>query len=761
MTHLHGRSALAFCVVLCFAFAAVSADEVSVSVRPWGEQGTWAFTPGDRLEGGALDLRSLNEETAGQSGFVRLSEDGDGFVRGDGRPVRFWGVAAHVGEKVSDEDLVRHARFLARMGVNMVRVGGASSGLIPQEKGAKITDVNEQFLEDVWRTVAAMKKKGIYTRVSPFWDHGSVKYINEEWGIEGYSSGDRVNGLLFFESTLQKGYRAWMKRLLTDVNPYTGIPLKDDPALAIVQIVSEDSLLFWWFNSLKGGPLRELQKRFARFAQERYGSLKAALGAWDGAQVKADAPEEGRLGLFPLHKLTQWPPGENRRRLRDQAEFLARLERDSYADMKSYLREDLGARQLIGPSNMGSASEVRLDDLQSWAWSAGDVIELNDFFATDPRGPQSFWRIQAGHTFIPRSATLRPELPPARKQVAGRPFIVSSTNWVPPNPYSIEGPVITAAYAAMNGLDGILWFAAQDATYDTDPYFSWWTVKGSHPMPRWSISEPGFTSQFPAAALVFRRGLVGAAQTVIHEERSLEEIFDRRAPLMVESPDYRPAEHLEEVPPARRGLMGKALPEAFLAGRVEVVYDGDPGESRTADLSRCIDRGTGQVRTTHGQLALNHKKGLLRIDAPSAQGVVGFLAGAGGSFDLSDVRIEAQNEYGSILAVSLDERPLARSRRVLVQVGTMVRPTDWQTRPTTVQRKGRSYEGVEIVSTGEMPWRVVNVEAEMALSNPALTTATRLDEMGFAAGKVPVRATDAGVRVKLPSKTLYLVLTAE
>ena len=39
-----------------------------------------------------LDLRELNEPIAGQNGFIRLSDDRNGFVRGDGIPVRFWGV---------------------------------------------------------------------------------------------------------------------------------------------------------------------------------------------------------------------------------------------------------------------------------------------------------------------------------------------------------------------------------------------------------------------------------------------------------------------------------------------------------------------------------------------------------------------------------------------------------------------------------------------------------------------------------------------
>src|ERR1700722_5020061 len=52
---------------------------------------TWPFVhPEDHFGSDALlDLRSLNEAAAGETGFVRISKDG-GFVRGDGSPLRFW-----------------------------------------------------------------------------------------------------------------------------------------------------------------------------------------------------------------------------------------------------------------------------------------------------------------------------------------------------------------------------------------------------------------------------------------------------------------------------------------------------------------------------------------------------------------------------------------------------------------------------------------------------------------------------------------------
>ncbi len=637
--------------------------------------------------------------------------------------------------------------------------GGAGPGLIPQQKGAPLDEPNRQFMDQIWRAVAEMKKQGIYTRISPFWDHGSVKYINPDWKLEGYSSGDSLNGLLFFEPKLQKAYKNWMNQLLTEENPYTGIPLKDEAALAIVQIVSEDSLMFWWLDRVKGGPLRELQSRFHRFAREKHGSIDAALEAWDGAEVEGDAPAKGRLGLYPMYNLTLWPGRGNSRRLRDQLEFLARLERDFYAEMKEFLTEEVGARQLIGPSNFHSADAVRLDDLQRWAWTAADVIELNNFYGGVSKGPNSAWRIEAGHFFTRPSATRRPNIPPARKQVVGHPFNLSSTTWKLPNLYTAEGPLFGAAYSAMNGLDGLFWFAASAPTYDTGLHMPWATVKGSHPMFKWTVSHPGFIAQFPAAALIYRLGLVDRAETVVHEERTLDDLLARRAPVLTESLDYEPETHQAEAGPDVRNLMAKADPAAFLVGRVEILYGGDPKRTRVADLSEHVDLEAGTIRTTHGQLELNHKLGLLRIKAPAAQGVVGFLRQAGGRFELPDLTVSSENEYAAVTAVAMDGRPLSSSRKVLVQVGTTARPTGWQAKPAVREIKGKRTEGMEIVSTGRMPWLVRNTKVGLTLRNPHLRKATRLDEMGFAADEVPVTAQDDAISVQLPPNTMYLLLT--
>jgi len=694
------------------------------------EETTWVFVPTQAVAGGALDLRGLNERVAGEHGFIRHSADSNGLVRGDGQPLRLWGVAAHTGGNVTDDDMARHARFLARMGVNSVRVGGAVSGIIPQHEGAAFTDINHGFLTTVWRTVALMKREGIYTRIAPLWDHGSITYINPAWGLEGYTSGDTLNALLFFEPKLQAAYKSWMRTLLTATNCFTGVPLACEPAVAIIQIVSEDSMFFWWIDKVKGGPLRTLQSRFAEFLMARYGSLAAATNAWHGSALGGDEMAEGRMGLYPLAELVRWPVPAPARRLRDQTAFMALCERAFYREMMRYLKDELGARQLVAPSNFGPCDETRLGDLQRWSWSAADVLEYNKFMASPYRGAQAGWRIQAGDVMEARSALRTLDIPALRTTVARRPFVLSSTTWLLPNPYTVEGPLLNAACGALHALDGIYWFAATAPVYDVQPYFTFTSVQGSHPLKRWTISHPGLLSQFPAAALIFRQGLVDAAEVAVHETRTFEDMCTRQAPRRTET--YA----------------------ALMTGRMTTAYHED---ETACDTGAQAVVASSSHAATAPQVQLARAAGVMRINAPCAQGVVGFLDAAGGEFTLDDVVIRSSNEYAAIIAVALDDRPLAQSRRVLVQMGTVCEPTGWRTAPASTNSASPA---LTIESTGTMPWRLRTLAAELTIRNPALCRASILDELGHTRACLPVRVSRRGAQVTLPRDAVYVILHA-
>jgi hypothetical protein len=66
-------------------------------------------------------------------------------------------------------------------------------------------------------------------------------------------------------------------------------------------------------------------------------------------------------------------------------------------------------------------------------------------------------------------------------------------------------------------------------------------------------------------------------------------------------------------------------------------------------------------------LALDYGKGLLKVDAPLAQGFVG-MVGTGQALKASDLTLkpDPRNPWAGVLAISLDGKPLAQSVRFVV-----------------------------------------------------------------------------------------------
>ena len=87
---------------------------------------------------------------------------------------------------------------------------------------------------------------------------------------------------------------------------------------------------------------------------------------------------------------------------------------------------------------------------------------------------------------------------------------------------------------------------------------------------------------------------------MVHEERRLQDIWDRRMPLIAEGGAWDPNRDTGQLP---EGTPFKAVvdPLAYLVGRVEVVYGGDPSKSTAIDLASYIDPETKHVQEHHGR----------------------------------------------------------------------------------------------------------------------------------------------------------------
>jgi len=734
----------------------------SVRMQTWGGPDTWAFAPkpDDFRTDALLDLRYLNEKTAGESGFVSVDADGN-FLLGNRKLERFWAVNTNVGRektfvqsplgRQTAPDLARHAHFLAKRGVNMVRFHGQLSPNLGKNPDAKFSDINEDERDWGWRLVAAMKKEGIYTTLSPYW-MVPMKF-SKNWNLPG-GANQSAASLVFFDPTLKAAYKSWLKALLTEQNPYTGVALAQDPALAIIELQNEDSMLFWNINDVKGEQKVNLERLFAKWAKSKYGSAQKVSQAWAGQALHDDDRAGAAYDFYNIWDATQPQSGTKQIRVGDQIQFLTETMRGFNKEMTEYLHHDLGCKQLVNAGNWRTADPIRLNDSERYSYTTTEVDAVNKYYDGVHKGPNSGWAIMNGDQFTSPSVLLDPKpLPTNLKQTMGRPIIITESSWVMPMAYDTEGPFMISAYQSLTGVNAYYWFATSD-----DEWSQPMSANGYMPSDqKWLMGNPDMLGTFPAAALMYRSGYIEKGSPAVVEERALTDLWARKTPIISEEASFDPNRDAGDIA-ATSSVQHGVNPLAFLVGPVEVEYGGDPAKSKVVDLSKYIDSSTMTVNSITGQLALNFEKGFCTLDAPCAQGVAAFFR-AKPMIRTSDVTFLSQNEYGSAIVVSLDGLPIKESKKILVQYGTRSRPTGWEDQATTISLDGgKKVEGFQVVNFGKAPWQVQKAKLDVIVRNATLRKATLLDMNGNAVGNLPVERIPGGIRFKFPDSAMYVIV---
>ena len=611
--------------------------------------------------------------------------------------------------------------------------------------------------------VAAAKKQGIYVFLTTYWANINAP---ASWQVPGLEQGGPTWGLLFFNPKMQEGYKAWMKAILTRPNPYTGMPLGQDPAIAVVQVQNEDSLLFHTFSNLPEGERQIFCKQYGDWLRAKYGSLDKAMAAWQGTKLPKDDLAAGQPAMYAIWEFNS-PYGDNPgpgkgQRMADQLNFMSGVEHRFYADMEKFFREECGCKQLVNACNWKSGDPVLMEDLERWIYTANEVEALNRYCGSIHTGPLNGYRVDPGHFFQDQPVVTHPNtFPGAAKQPVGHPFILTEVAWTNPTLYTAEGPFMLAAYNSLTGLDCSVWSSMTATTWLLDPRKKFWPVtpgETGYALHKWDGAFPEVYGMYPANALAFRRGFVTQAkEPVVYEERSLADMYARKVPLIAEEGKFDPNRDAGDFAP-QSPIKQEVDRLAFLVGPVQVKFGGDPKNSRVTDMSRYIDKNAGTVRSITGEIALNYKAGVCTVNAPRYQGAAGFLKAGGGKFDMADVSIATGNEYAAVSVVPLDAMPLGQSKQVLVQVGTTARLTGWKQEPATFKSGNEDIQGYKIVATGQPPWRVANTDVTLTITNPNLTKAVLLDPSGYAAKDVPVQVAGGKLTIKLPADTMYLVL---
>ena len=709
-----------------------------------GQEGWWTFDPGtDPLAGTALlDLRSLNEQVAGQSGWVRSA--GGTFVLGNGKPVKFWGANAGKGiVALPHEQLDYLAARLAKCGVNLLRVHAP----LFDTEAADLKTIDAKYLDGLFYFESVLKKQGIYTEVSfyfPLW----VK-VKPTYGLEGYdaAANTKAFALLFFDPKFQEIYRGWARKLFTTINPYTGVSLGKDPAVAVVEIVNEDGYLFSTFDDKVIPPvqLAKLENKFGAWLVRRYGSIDKALAAWGGAAQAARQRGGGASGPVrsdatpPKQPRGQGPRPGMARRLGDELHFLSDDIRQFYTDTIDYFHKTLGVESLVSCGNWRTVDPPTLEALERYTTMVGDVLDRHGYYFggkhDGPNPKRTTWKVSAGDSFQDRASVTDPFGPPVQAiEYDGYPAIISELGYPLPNRLRADNTLAWSTYAAPQGVDGVLFLRPERALVGDDAR----KIPGEHAVGPGAV--PGHRPAIPPG----RRGRGPGRRLPGAEPR--RPVRDERDRLLGDAAPRCPA---GSRPPARTGRQDEGQERGrrehrplrlFRRPRAAGLRQGRAGAHRPA----AVHRRAAKDRQEH------HRAGYVGLRPGSARGGHALqpgrdrlpLARRGRAVGRCDHRV------GQRLRRDPGDQPrwpaLACARRILVQAFTQEQPSGF-----TVDATGK------ILKLGKPPLVVKNIAATVSFRGP-VANATALDAHGYARG--PATVTPGGSSVILPADALYTVV---
>ena len=280
--------------LIAWSFAAATAE--AAVPDGWFE---WPVV--EPADGTALDASALNATPAGSRGRVTVKEGR--FVVGDGRPLRFWGVNVTAdGAFPSEADAELLARRLAKAGINIVRLhhldnawGVGTGGSIWPKKSRLHRELDAAQLDKLHRLIAILARHGIYSNLN-------LKVSKTLVAADGFPASveqlpDFQKRVDFYDRRMIELQKDYARRLLTTKNPYTGFAPADDPAVAIIEINNENSLLGYFTRDLGRGterfpePFREeLRIKWNAWLAGHYADTRALAAGWnDPADVTPHA----------------------------------------------------------------------------------------------------------------------------------------------------------------------------------------------------------------------------------------------------------------------------------------------------------------------------------------------------------------------------------------------------------------------------------------------------------------------------------------
>lgn len=555
-----------------------------------------------------VDFSFLNrsDRPAGRRGFVRAQ--GEQLLFGDGTSARFWGANLQGAAlfTTSDDQIKIHARRIAQLGFNLVRIHHHDSAwvtpniFINPARDTRILSAESLRKLDLW--IASLKQQGVYIWV----DLQVGRNFTRHDGIAGFDDfakgkpASEARGFSYFNSDLQARMQEFNRAYLNHVNRYTGIAYKDEPALLALLLTNENDLTHHFGNALlpdKGAPLhaRRMAEDAARFATRHRLPYKKLLRTWDPGLSKIYLNDvEHRFNQIMITDLHQ-----------------------------------LGVRSLIATTNfwggMGLSSLPALTD--------GGIIDVHAYGTAgelyrDPRRDPTFlsWIGAA--------------------QVAGKPLSVTEWNLEPfPTADRFLAPLFLAGIASLQGWDALMLYG-----YAQKP------MQGPVPGSNYSaLNDPAIMGLMPAAALLFRQGHVARS-------RNEYELTPDRTALFFEGHDPARSSTIRTLLETSRFCVRMPkVPELPWLQTGSVNEKAIVMRDMQQDL---IPAGQSFVLSDTGELRRDWVKGIQTVNTTRSQIAAGAIGGE--TIQLANVNFAIRTRQAVVAVQSLDDRPILTSRRILI-----------------------------------------------------------------------------------------------
>jgi len=257
--------------------------------------------------GNITDVSAWNDAPAGKHGFIRV--EGEKFVNDKGR-VLFWGTntcfSMNFPERAEAEKV---AARLARFGFNCVRLHHMDRSDIwggPNAKSQTVIDPGQ--LDKLDYFIFQLKQNGVYVNLNL---HVSRKMDDRDGFPAKDERPDHDKGVDNFYPPMIALQKKYARDLLEHVNPYTKTAYKEEPAIAMIEINNENSVVSQWARgtkllSMPDPYASEFRKQWNEFLQVKYKTTAALASAWGFFDIPLG--NEMLAGGAQGSEVQQWEP---------------------------------------------------------------------------------------------------------------------------------------------------------------------------------------------------------------------------------------------------------------------------------------------------------------------------------------------------------------------------------------------------------------------------------------------------------------------